>query len=85
MLIISDGGADRRFYDRERVEATGAMLEVLRSFVQHIAWLNPVPESLWRHTSAEGIARAVPMFALSREELNRGMQVLRGRKLSEEF
>lgn len=85
MLIISDGGAARRFYDQERVEATGAVLEVLRSFVQHIAWLNPVPESLWRHTSAEGIARAVPMFALSREELNRGMQVLRGRKLSEEF
>lgn len=62
ILIISDAGAARGFYNRDRVIAT---INFLRKLKQHrVAWINPMPRMRWFETSAEMIASYVDMFDL---------------------
>ncbi len=42
------------------------------------AWLNPMPRNRWEKTTAEDIARIVPMFSVNREGLNDAVNILRG-------
>jgi uncharacterized protein with von Willebrand factor type A (vWA) domain len=79
-LIFSDAGAARGGWDEARIEHTGLFLYQLKSVgVEHIAWVNPMPEERWAHTSAEAIARLLPMFSMDRQGLYQAIDVLRGR------
>lgn len=79
VLIVSDAGAARGSFERERVERTQTFLDQLRRSVRRYAWLNPMPSHRWRNTTAEEIARLVPMFEMSRRGLDAAIDILRGR------
>jgi uncharacterized protein with von Willebrand factor type A (vWA) domain len=64
VLIISDGGAARGGWNDKRIELTGDFLQELNSCVRQVAWLNPVPETRWGGTSAQGISEFVKMYEL---------------------
>ncbi len=64
-LIVSDAGAARGYYQWRRVEQTEAFLAELMPHVGRAAWLNPVPQGRWLGTTADEIARLIPMFELS--------------------
>jgi hypothetical protein len=78
VLVVSDGGAARGNFDQERVESTKVWIEQLQQSVRYSAWLNPMPNEYWRHTTAEEIARLLPMFEMSRQGMNAAISVLRG-------
>ncbi|MBA3534750.1 MAG: VWA domain-containing protein [Ardenticatenales bacterium] len=78
VLIVSDAGAARGDYDGERVAATRAFLQALRGHTYLYAWLNPMPARRWTATTAEAIARLVPMSPLEREGLHDAISILRG-------
>ncbi|HBE19829.1 MAG TPA: hypothetical protein DEG17_20430 [Cyanobacteria bacterium UBA11149] len=78
VLIVSDGGAARRSFDEERVKSTKIWVEKLRDSVRYLAWLNPMPNQSWENTTAVEIASFVPMFEMSRQEMNRAIRILRG-------
>ncbi len=79
VLILSDAGAARGGYSKERYELTQKFLAQLKQRVRYMAWLNPVPRDRWADTTAGEIARLVPMFELSRRGLQDAVSVLRGR------
>jgi uncharacterized protein with von Willebrand factor type A (vWA) domain len=78
ILIFSDGGAARGHFDRERLALTAGFLEKLNRRVRRVAWLNPMPRTRWTATTAEAIARLVPMFEVSQHGLHEAIRVLRG-------
>jgi uncharacterized protein len=78
VLIISDAGAARGYYDKMRVKDTKAFLQNLSTYTYLYAWLNPMPQNRWLATTTEDIASMVPMFPLDREGLNDTINILRG-------
>jgi uncharacterized protein with von Willebrand factor type A (vWA) domain len=78
VLIISDAGAARGYYDRRRVAETKAFLKTLSAYTYLYTWLNPMPQNRWRATTAADIADIVPMFPFNREGLNDAVSILRG-------
>lgn len=80
-LIFSDGGAARGGYSNERLKLTKLFLDRLRQRVNHLAWLNPVPQKRWQGTTAEEISKLLPMFELDRRGMDNAIQVLRGRSI----
>ncbi|MBD2198401.1 MULTISPECIES: hypothetical protein [Calothrix] len=84
VLIISDAGAARGNFDAERVDNTKVWIEQLQQSVRYFAWLNPMPSECWRQTTAEEIARFVPMFEMSPQGMNAAITVLRGRYIAGE-
>jgi hypothetical protein len=78
VLIVSDAGAARGYYDRRRVAETQAFLKTLSVYTYLYAWLNPMPKTRWQATTAEDIAGMVPMFTLNQEGLNDAVNILRG-------
>jgi uncharacterized protein with von Willebrand factor type A (vWA) domain len=78
VLIVSDAGAARGYYDRRRVAETQAFLKTLSVYTYLYTWLNPMPKTRWKATTAEDIAGMVPMFTLSQEGLNDAVNILRG-------
>jgi hypothetical protein len=79
VLIVSDAGAARGSFESERVERTQVFLNQLKRSVRRYAWLNPMPNHRWKGTTAEDIARLVPMFEMSRRGLDAAIDILRGR------
>lgn len=79
VLIVSDAGAARGYFDGERVEATRAFLDVLSRSAGRWAWINPMPRDRWPRTTADEVAAMTPMFPLDRDGLNDAMTVLRGK------
>lgn len=81
LLVISDAGAARGTRSRERVRGTASFLSQAHPRWRPAAWINPMPASRWRGTSAEGIARlrGVSMFELTEVGLVEAVDVLRGR------
>lgn len=79
VLIVSDAGAARGNLNEVREEYTVKFLKQLEQSVRYYAWLNPMPNDSWQHTTAGEIARFVPMFEMSREGLNAAINTLRGR------
>ena len=79
VLIVSDAGAARGGFNPDRVLLTAAFLSRLKQQVRHLAWLNPMPHERWRSTTADLIARLVPMFEMSRRGVDSVIDVLRGR------
>lgn len=60
ILILSDAGAARGFYDARRIEATKKFLKAINRFP--VTWLNPMPKNRWAGTSAEYIRNYVDMY-----------------------
>ncbi len=79
VLIFSDAGAARGGYSEERYKLTKEFIRQLQQRVRYIAWLNPMPRSRWRGTTADEIANVVPMFELTRRGLQDAISLLRGR------
>lgn len=80
LIFISDGGAARRRYDPERLLDTIAFIKVVRKNNQRYVWLNPLPSDVWQGTTAEQLARHVPMFALNSEGLLASVKTLRSQR-----
>jgi uncharacterized protein with von Willebrand factor type A (vWA) domain len=78
-LIISDAGAARGRFNPERLELTQAFLQQLQRQIPYVVWLNPMPQSRWRRSTAGAIAQLIPMFELSKQGMNGAIAVLRGR------
>lgn len=78
VLFVSDAGSARGHYERARVAGTRKCLELLRDYTYLYSWLNPVPARRWTNTSAEEIAKSIPMFPMTREGLIDTVNVLRG-------
>jgi uncharacterized protein with von Willebrand factor type A (vWA) domain len=78
-LIFSDAGAARKGFNLERVEKTAEFLEQIKKRIRRVSWLNPLPSSRWKGTTAEEIARLVPMFEVSKQGLQNSINVLRGK------
>lgn len=78
VLIISDAGAARGYYDSMRVEDSQTFVQILNNYTYLSAWLNPMPKYRWRVTTAEDIASMIPMFTLNREGLHDAVNILRG-------
>jgi hypothetical protein len=79
VLIVSDAGAARGNFNKDRVEYTVKFLKQLEQSVSYYTWLNPMPNDSWQNTTAGAIASFVPMFEMSREGLNAAINTLRGR------
>ena len=78
VLIVSDAGAARRYYYGKRLATTKAFLNKLKISTYLYAWLNPLPKDRWINTTAEDIAKLMPMFSIDREGLHDAVSVLRG-------
>ncbi len=78
ILIVSDAGAARGYRNSRRIRETVIFLAQLRQAAAHIAWINPMPQARWEDTSAEMIARFVPMRQMDAEGLSHAIDVLRG-------
>ncbi len=78
VAIASDAGAARGDYNVLRLLDTLAFLKALRTYTPYYVWLNPLPEQYWKNSTAEQIARHVPMFFLDRVGMDRAVTVLRG-------
>jgi uncharacterized protein with von Willebrand factor type A (vWA) domain len=77
-LIVSDAGAARGYFDKERVEETQAFIEVIRRYSYKLAWLNPMPQARWKSSTAEELAGLFPMFPLNRDGLYDVVRTLLG-------
>jgi hypothetical protein len=78
VLIISDAGAARGNRSLGRLEATEEMIYRLSRKTRSIAWLNPMPQTRWRATSATTISTLVPMFEMSKLGFNGAIKAIRG-------
>ena len=78
VLIVSDGGAGRGYRRLDRIRETANFLRELRQKTQRCAWLNPVPVGRWEGSSAEMIAKLVPMFQMDDDGLSNAIDVVRG-------
>lgn len=77
VLIISDAGAARGGFNPKRLEFTRFFLDKLKSYVSHIAWLNPMPRFRWLGTTAGEIEQEVAMSEMSRRGLDYAISALR--------
>ena len=84
VLIFSDAGAARGGFSPERVALTAHFLARLQQKLRYVAWLNPMPQARWTGTAGE-IAKQVPMFELTRQGLDRSIDLLRGKSVSQTF
>ncbi len=82
ILIISDAGAARGYINSERINYTRNFLHQLYMVTHNIAWLNPVPMWRWKGSSAEHIAKFVPMYDFTELGLQQIVNVLRGKQVS---
>lgn len=80
-LIVSDGGAARGYRQLSRIQATTGFLLKLRQVTNLIAWLNPMPTERWDGTSADIIAKIVPMFEMDEDGLSNAIDIVRGQPL----
>lgn len=78
VLIVSDGGAARGNNDLDRIVDTEFFLEDLHIKTYQVAWLNPMPETRWKGTSAEVIAKTVQMYPMDEDGMSNALDVLRG-------
>ncbi|MEL4898341.1 hypothetical protein [Crocosphaera sp. Alani8] len=78
VLLISDAGASRGGLNPERIRLTKNFLSQVKLKVRQVAWLNPMPRNRWQDTTAQEIARFVPMFEMNRQGLDLAIDVLRG-------
>ena len=78
-VIFSDAGATRGGLNTDRYKLTSKFIKLLNQTVRYVTWLNPMPKIRWLDTTAEEIAKIIPMFEASRLGLDSAIDVLRGR------
>ncbi|NMG10541.1 hypothetical protein [Brasilonema sp. UFV-L1] len=78
VVVMSDAGAVRKYYNVVRLLDTISFIKALRAYTLNYVWLNPLPKSYWKDNTAAQIARHVPMFPLNREGIQQAVNVLRG-------
>jgi uncharacterized protein len=78
VMIVGDAGAARGTRQLQRIKATTKALALIRSHTNMLAWLNPVPEERWEGTTAELLAYAVPMKAMTEDGFKRMINLVRG-------
>ncbi len=66
VVLISDAGAAKKQYDIYRLLDTVAFLKAVKKHTTQYIWLNPLPQTRWKNSTAAQIARHVPMFPLDR-------------------
>jgi uncharacterized protein with von Willebrand factor type A (vWA) domain len=76
ILIVSDAGAARGELDASRMVATKGMLDKLREHSSQIAWLNPMPESRWKGTTAQVVGVLAKMFPLDQNGMSRAIKFI---------
>jgi len=81
VLLVSDAGAARGYRRMDRIRATTEFLVRLKRLTTLLAWLNPMPQPRWAGTSAQFIARLVPMFPMDSDGFCNAVDVLRGQPL----
>lgn len=81
VLVVSDAGAARGYRRLERIRATTEFLFQLKQHTNLIAWLNPMPQERWVSTSAQIIARLVPMYQMDNDGLSNAIDIVRGQPL----
>lgn len=81
ILIVSDAGAARGYYDEHKVRKTREFICFLSDNNFLYAWLNPIPSYRWKRTTAEGISHFVPMFSIDREGLSNAVKIFKGHYL----
>lgn len=79
VVVVSDGGAAHERYDVTRLHDTVAFFKALRRITTRYVWLNPLPVAQWSRTTAEQIARHVPMFPMDRMGMYAAVNLLHGR------
>ena len=63
LVILSDAGSARGTWERRRLEQTKqALTHIVRRFPNPV-WLNPMPKDRWRGTTAEALAKEIPMVS----------------------
>ena len=80
VVVLSDAGAMRNYYNVSRLLDTLAFFKAVRSYSLSDVWLNPLPRNYWqkpKNNTATQISRHLPMFPLDREGLYRAVNVLR--------
>lgn len=82
LLIVSDGGAARHTWSRERLAATRHFVVRVGGVWRPIVWLNPLPVARWAGTTAARIGRlpSVTMVDVQEERLIDAIDVLRGQR-----
>lgn len=83
ILLLSDVGAARGYFRRERVRETARSLSRIRRRTGLVALLNPMPARRWLGSSAEVVAHFVPSFQMDPDGLAAAADVLRGRVASQ--
>ena len=78
-LVISDGGAAHGILDIGRLLDAVALLKAVGPAASGTGWLNPVAARRWTGTTAEAIARHVPMYPFTQQGLYAVIDALRGR------
>lgn len=78
VLIVSDAGAARGYRQFNRLGHTSKTLHLVKHYTPLVAWLNPMPKERWKDTSAEIIAKLVPMFQMDSDGFSKAVDVLRG-------
>jgi uncharacterized protein with von Willebrand factor type A (vWA) domain len=81
VLLVSDAGAARGYRSMERVRAVAEALVRVKRVTSLIAWLNPMPRSRWPGTSAQFIARLIPMYQMDPDGFSNAVDALRGQPL----
>jgi uncharacterized protein with von Willebrand factor type A (vWA) domain len=80
IVVISDAGAARGRYDGDRLVDTIALGRTLAHLPRSTtAWLNPVQPRDWSGTTAEQVARHLPMVPMTRDGMTHAVDILRGR------
>lgn len=78
IIVISDAGAARGLYQPERIKGTRNFLRKLSDCSTKIAWLNPMPKGRWKGSSAEAIAKMIPMYQADDKGIKSTIELLKG-------
>jgi uncharacterized protein with von Willebrand factor type A (vWA) domain len=79
VILFSDAAAAIGKMDGQRLSAGWYFLLQLKKRVQHLVWLNPMPQNRWAGTAAETLANVVPMYPCDRQGYAEAIKVLRGK------
>jgi uncharacterized protein len=82
VVILSDAGAARGRYDLLRLLDTVAFLKGVKEWSSGVVWLNPLPKTDWTGSTADELARHVPMFTMDADGMYRAVNVLRGQQFT---
>ncbi len=78
-ILISDAGSARQRLETNRIQRTMAFIKNIKTYINRIAWLNPIPMERWIGTTAEKISFEIPMFEMSNKGMRSAVSYLIGR------